>query len=137
MVLRTIIRRGDVALSELDERRIERRLRALERRLINRPEPEAVLALKAESAQRRVRADLRVQLGPLGMHLISHQDAETVDRAVRLAVEDVERQLERRRAQQAGESTFGVPSRRLPAERRPNPPPPRTASGPEQPDGGP
>jgi hypothetical protein len=45
--------------------------------------------------------------------------AETADRAVHLAVRDVERQLERRHATQRGEPTYGVPSRRLPAELRP------------------
>jgi hypothetical protein len=69
--------------------------------------------------QRQVEVDLRVQLGTLGSHLISHQGAETVDRAVRLAVEDVERQLERQHAVQRGEPSFGVPSRRLPSTLRP------------------
>jgi hypothetical protein len=69
--------------------------------------------------------DLRVQLGPLGAHLVSHQRAGTTAHAVRLAVEDVERQLERRHADQRGEASFGVPSRREPAALRPNAPPPR------------
>jgi hypothetical protein len=37
-------------------------------------------------------------------------------------VKDIERQLERRHAQQRGEHSFGVPSRRLPRELRPHPP---------------
>lgn len=60
-----------------------------------------------------------MKLSPLGSHLISHQGAETVDRAVRIAVEDVERQLEREHAMQRGEPSFGVPSRRLPSNLRP------------------
>ena len=72
--------------------------------------------------QRRVTADLRVQLGPLAAHLISHQAAESADLAARLAVEDVERQLERRLAKQRGQPTYSVPSRRLPEALRPHPP---------------
>jgi hypothetical protein len=41
--------------------------------------------------QRRVAADLRIELGPLGHILVSHQAAETPDQATRLTVEDVER----------------------------------------------
>jgi hypothetical protein len=67
-----------------------------------------------------VAVDLRLELGPLGSHLISHQAAETADRAVRLAVEDVERQLERQLAVQRGEPSFGVPSRREPTSLRPS-----------------
>jgi hypothetical protein len=37
-------------------------------------------------------------------------------------VADVERQLERRLATQRGEPTYGVPSRREPAQLRPHPP---------------
>jgi hypothetical protein len=39
---------------------------------------------------------------------------------VRLAMADVERQLERQHAVQSGEPSFGVPSRRLPTELRPS-----------------
>jgi hypothetical protein len=39
---------------------------------------------------------------------------------VHLAIEDLERQLERRLAGQRGEPTYGVPSRRLPKQLRPS-----------------
>jgi ribosome-associated translation inhibitor RaiA len=122
MTLETKLQLEGVALTEAEERRIIKRLQALERRLINRPEPLATLILRQHGAQRQVEANLRVRLGPLGPHLMSHQAAETADRAVRLAVEQVERQLERRQATQRGEPAYGVPSRRLPAALRPNPP---------------
>jgi ribosome-associated translation inhibitor RaiA len=109
-------------LSEAEVARIRNQLRGLERRLEHFPEPTAMLVVEEHEAQRRVTVELRVQLGPLAGHLISHQTAETPDRAVRLAVDDVERQLERRLATQRGQPTFGVPSRRLPEELRPRPP---------------
>lgn len=88
----------------------------------DRPEPKAVLVLTKHSAQRRVEADLRVQVGPLGSHLVSHQAAQTPDQAVHLAVTDIERQLDRQLATMRGDPSFGVPSRRLPKHLRPNPP---------------
>jgi ribosome-associated translation inhibitor RaiA len=119
MTLETIIRASGLSLSSSDERRVQHRLEALERRLIHHPEPTASLMLTRHRDQRQIEVDLRVELGPLGSHLISHQGAETVDRAVRLAIEDVERQLERQHAAQRGEPSFGVPSRRLPPSLRP------------------
>jgi hypothetical protein len=122
MTLKTQLTVDGVALSETDRRRLERRLRALERRLVHHPDPAAALVLRPYPGGREVEADLRVQLGPLGRHLVSRRAAETAAHAVRLAAEDVERQLERQHAAQRGEPTFGVPSRRLPARLRPHPP---------------
>jgi hypothetical protein len=97
-------------------------LRGLERRLVHRSEPIAELVLKQHLGPRQVEANLQVLLGSLGPQLIGHQLAKTAGHAVRLAVEDVERQLERRQATQRGELTFAVPSRRLPRQTRPHPP---------------
>ena len=108
-------------LTAIDERRIRAHFESLERRLTDRPEPAAVLVLQQYPDQRRVAADLRIELGPLGPTLVSHQAAETPDRAARLAVEDAERQLERRTSEQRGEAAFGVPSRREPRRLRPHP----------------
>lgn len=119
MALNTTLTLKNLVLDKTEERRIRRHLEQLERRLVHHPDPEATLVLESFPARRQVEVDLRVQLGPLGSHLISHQVAETPDHAVRLAVEDVERQLERRLAQQRGEPTYGVPSRRLPETLRP------------------
>lgn len=110
------------ALDGAEERRIRRQLAGLEKRLAHRPEPRAALVLEHHAGRREVEADLRVKLGPLGSHLISRRAAGTADQAARLAVEDVERQLERQDAAQRGEHTYGVPSRRLPKQLRPNPP---------------
>ncbi|SRR5579884_1650061 len=133
MALTTLMLDGLPQLSELERRRIERRLKALERRLVNHSEPLITLILRAYPARRELEADLRVQLGPLGRHLVSHQTAETADHAVRLAAADIQRQLERHHARQRGEPTFGVPSRRLPVQLRPHPP--GTAAAAEAPSG--
>ena len=119
MALETTMKTVGLALSEAERRRVEHQLGALERRLINHPDPKAGLVLTKHSSQRQIEAELSVQVGPLGHHLISHQGADTVEHAVRLAVKDVERQLERRLAAQRGDPTFGVPSRRLPRTLRP------------------
>lgn len=124
MTLTTSLATHDVVLSPTEQKRIRRYLGALERRLEHHPEPSATLMLKGHAAARRVTVDLRVQLGPLGEHLVSHQAAESATQAVRLAVEDIERQLDRRHASERGEPTYGVPSRRLPETLRPHPPGP-------------
>ncbi len=120
MPLETILRTQGFILTPAEEAKIRRHLRRLERRLVKRPAPTAALVLKGHTQRREIEADLRVQVGPLARHLLSHQLAETPDRAVRLVVEDVERQLERVAAAQRGEPAFGVPSRRLPARARPS-----------------
>jgi ribosome-associated translation inhibitor RaiA len=84
-----------VTLSARQERRIERHLHHLERRLEHQPEPVVTMILSRQGPERYVIADLRVQLGHLGEHLVSHERGETADGAARLAVEDVERQIER------------------------------------------
>jgi ribosome-associated translation inhibitor RaiA len=119
MALTTVFTLRDVSLNDAEKQRIERQLKRLERRLGHYPEPVAEVTLIEHVAARRFEVDLRVQLGPLGSHLISHQSAETVDRAVHLAVEDVERELERQIAKQRGEHSFGTPSRRRPTWQQP------------------
>jgi ribosome-associated translation inhibitor RaiA len=120
VVLERTVKTVGVSLTGAQSRRIEHQLDALERRLVNHPDPKAFVVVSHHGTQPEIGLDLRVQVGPLGQHLISHQRAETVDRAIRLAVTDVERQLERRHAQQSGEPTYGVPSRRLSAALRPS-----------------
>jgi aminoglycoside phosphotransferase family enzyme len=97
-----------------DKAHIARHLAGLERRLVHFSEPLAELVVQPHPAPRQVEAALRVQLGSLGPHVVSHQQGETLDRAVRLAVADVERELERHLGKPRGEDTFGVPSRRRP-----------------------
>ena len=129
MVVRTILEAGDTVFTDTERKHIEGQLDALARRLGRHRNPTVTLVLTPHTGFREIDANLRVQLSPLGRHLVAHQHAEMPDHAVRLAVEDVERQLERVHAKQRGEPTFGVPSRRLPAQLRPNPPP-RAGAGP-------
>lgn len=127
MTLSTTVKAGHLNLSPSQEQRIQRRLATLGRRLSHFPEPELQVTLTPQTLQRQVKADLRVQLGPLGPHLVSHQAAETADLAVRQGVDDLKRQLERKQATQRGEAAYGVPSRRFegrrPVPARPAPPP--------------
>jgi ribosome-associated translation inhibitor RaiA len=116
------IHRGSLDLSTNREERVMRHLQSLERRLGRFPDPVATLRFTDHPARREVEVDLRLELVPKGTHILSHQTAETADHAVRLAVEDVERQLEKQLASMRGEESWGVPSRREPESDRPNPP---------------
>lgn len=122
MTLRYIVHQNGRKMSEAEKERFLRHFDGLEARLRHFPEPIVEASVTDHPAQRRVELDLRVSLGPLGRHLVSHQAAETLDKAARLAVSDVERQLERQGAKQRGEPTFGQPSRREPRSLRPHPP---------------
>lgn len=122
MALAITLETRDCPLGPDEERHIRHQLERLGERLAHFPEPIATVVLKRHELQRQVEVALRIELGPLGGHLISHQAAETAPHAVRLAVEDGERQLERRLSKQRGEHTYGVPSRREPKADRPHPP---------------
>lgn len=103
-----------ISLTPKEERRIHHHLEQMERRLTRYPEPITTLMITAREADHRVTAELRVQLGHLGGHLLSHEEGDTADSAVRRAVEDIQRQIERLHATHSGEATYGVPSRREP-----------------------
>jgi len=111
----------NMVLSIVGERRIEHQLQRLEQRLTHYPEPTATVVLTSHAAQRLTQVDLRVQLGPAGPHLISHQAAETADHAIALAIDDVLRQQERHRSALLHEPSYGVPSRREAREHRHQP----------------
>ena len=120
---------GTITLGADHEDKIMRKVRTLDQRLSTFPNPLATIRLREQQDQRHVDVDLRVELVPHGPHLISHQSAATPDHAVRLAVEDIERQLERRIDQLRGDAAFGVPSRREPRHTRPHPPHPEAQPG--------
>ena len=124
MALTIQIDRGNTGLSPRERRRIRYRLAHLGRRMTMHPHPVAALALTVHPTEREAEVDLRVSLGPHAGHLVSHQRAGELDHAVRLAVDDVERQLERRHAHMRREHTYGVPSRRFPPRVGPDVPPP-------------
>ena len=102
--------------------RINHQLNELAVRLETRANPVATIELIAFPERRTVEVDCRVHLEPLGAHLVSHREADTVEHAVRLALEDIDRELETKLASQRGDATFGVPSRRLPSALRPGKP---------------
>lgn len=122
MTMSIILHHHNFELSPAAETRIRHQLETLGQRVSSFPDPVADLRLEQHDTQRRVTADLTLQLGPNAQHLVSHQAAETVDRAAMLAVDDVERQLERQLASMRNEHTYGVPSRREPEALRPHPP---------------
>jgi ribosome-associated translation inhibitor RaiA len=121
MALKRTIETRRCSLSAIEQDRIDSQFERLERRLEHYAEPAATLVLEAYEPQRRVTADLHLVFGHRAAGLVSHQSAGTADQAVRLAVEDIERQFERRLAKQRGQPAFGVPSRREPEALRPHP----------------
>ena len=106
MTLTITLERHGVPLSTAQEQRVHRHLATLGRRLVHRPEPVAVLSFSGPTGRREIEASLRVRLGPLGPTLTSSQTAQTPDRAAHLAIQAVERQLERLVAGQRGEPSY-------------------------------
>src|SRR5262245_14344289 len=113
MVLNSRVTTRGFVLSERERRAVARHFASLADRLVHKPEPRVVLVLEKQTARRRATADLRLQLGPLGAHLVSHTDGPTPVAALKRALDGVGRQLERLVARQRGEPAFGVASRRL------------------------
>lgn len=118
MALNTEYRVRGFKLTRLEEERIDRQVKSLEKRVANFPDPRLELVFDEQANPRVVRVDLRLALGPLGGHLVSHQEGPSADVAGKAAIGDVKRQLERRLANQRGEPSFGVPSRRFGADQR-------------------
>jgi hypothetical protein len=77
------------------------------------------LTVRDRATERRHTVDLRVNLGVDGDVLVSHQSGDSAEHATRLAVEDVQRQLERYVSGLRGEAAYGTPSRREPRDLRP------------------
>ena len=106
-------------LSPESAKRIQRHIAGLERRLVNFHNPLITITIRDRPTERRHTADVRVQLGVDGVDLVSHNSGETAEQAARLAIEDVQRQLERHVATLRGEPAYGTPSRREPRTLRP------------------
>ena len=106
-------------LSQDSEKRIQRHVAGLERRLVNFPTALISLTVRDRATERRHTVDLRVNLGVDGDVLVSHQSGDSAEHATRLAVEDVQRQLERYVSGLRGEAAYGTPSRREPRDLRP------------------
>ena len=106
-------------LSPDSEKRIQRHIAGLERRLVKFQNPQITITIRDRPTERRHTADVRVQLGVDGVELVSHHGGEAAEHAARLAIEDIERQLERYVATLRGEPAYGTPSRREPRDLRP------------------
>ena len=101
------------------EHRIQRHIAGLERRLVKFQNPQGKLTVRDRPTERRHTADLVLELGVDGVELVSHHSGESAEHAARLAIEDIERQLERYMSTLRGEPAFGTPSRREPKDLRP------------------
>jgi ribosome-associated translation inhibitor RaiA len=106
-------------LSPETTKRIQHHLDSLDRRLGKFTNATTTVSVRERATERRYTADIRLAPGVDSVELVSHQSAETPEAASRLAVEDIERQLERFVATLRGESTYGTPSRREPKDLRP------------------
>ena len=100
------------------ERNIRRDLARLEPRLVNLPAPVMIAKLSELKVAGQYEANLRLDLGARMGELFAEHQGDPVS-AMRAAVEEIARQLERRLANQRGEPAYGVPSRRLPRAPRP------------------
>lgn len=114
----TIVNRaGD--LTDVEQKRIERSLESISRRLENFTNPSIDLTLAKSKQAGSVDAALRVVLGVRDTTLRSTETSKTADHAVKLACDDVKKQLEKAVSELRGEDTFGTPSRRNPEYLRP------------------
>jgi ribosome-associated translation inhibitor RaiA len=107
-------------LSPDSEKRIARHLERLERRLVNFNNAEVDVTVRDRATERRYTADIHLRPGVDSTDLICHEQGDTPEQAVRLAAEDIERQLERYISTLRGEPAYGTPSRREPRELRPD-----------------
>jgi len=122
MALEVQLHKRGITFDDLEEKRINRQIDGLAKRLAKFSDPRLELAIEEHQSPPRVSVDLRVALGTLGGHLVSHEEGATPDAAVKAAADDIKRQLEKRLSQMRGEPSYGVPSRKFPDEMRPNPP---------------
>ncbi len=114
----TIVNRSE-ELTEVEQKRIDRSLESIGKRLASFSNPSIDLTLATSKQPDSVDATLRVVLGVRDMVLRSTETSRTPDHAVKLACDDVKKQLEKAVAELRGADTFGTPSRRNPEHLRP------------------
>jgi ribosome-associated translation inhibitor RaiA len=114
----TIVNRSR-ALTEVEQKRIGHSLDSIARRLSNFTNPTIDLTLATSERPGSIDATVRVMLGVRGTTLRSTETASTADHAVKLACDDIKKQLEKTVAELRGADTYGVPSRRDPEHLRP------------------
>ncbi len=114
----TIVNRSG-ELSDVEQKRIDRTLESVAKRLDKFANPEIDLTLEKSTLAGSVDATLRVVLGVRDTTLRSTETSRTADNAVKLAADDVKKQLERVVADLRGADSYGTPSRRNPEHLRP------------------
>ena len=114
----TIVNRAG-ALSDVEQKRIDRSLEGIAKRLASFTNPSIDVTISPSKQPASVDASLRVVLGVRDTVLRSTETSRTADHAVKLACDDIKRQLEKTMADLRGADTFGTPSRRNPEHLRP------------------
>lgn len=114
----TIVNRAG-ELTEVEQKRIDRSLDGIGKRLANFANPSIDLTLVSAKQAGSVDASLRVVLGVRDTTLRSTETSRTADHAVKLACDDIKKQLEKTVAELRGADTYGTPSRRNPDHLRP------------------
>ena len=114
----TIVNRAG-ELTEVEQKRIDRSLEGIGKRLANFTNPSIDLTLASSQQPGSIDANLRVVLGVRDTTLRSSETSRTADHAVKLACDDIKRQLEKTVSELRGADTYGTPSRRNPENLRP------------------
>lgn len=114
----TIINRAD-ELNDVERKRVDRSLESLAKRLDNFSNPQIDLTIERAKQSGSVDATIKVVLGVRDTILRSTETARTADHAVKLACDDIKKQLERTVSDLRGMDTYGTPSRRNPEHLRP------------------
>ena len=114
----TIVNRSG-ELTEVQQKRIDRSLESIGKRLSNFTNPTVELTLATSQQPGSVDANVRVVLGVRDTTLRSTETSRTADHAVKLACDDIKKQLEKTVAELRGADTYGIPSRRNPEHLRP------------------
>ncbi|MEZ4505143.1 MAG: HPF/RaiA family ribosome-associated protein [Thermomicrobiales bacterium] len=114
----TIVNRAG-ALSDVEQKRIDRSLEGIAKRLASFTNPSIDVTISSSKQPASVDASMRVVLGVRDTVLRSSETSRTADHAVKLACDDIKRQLEKTMADLRGADTYGIPSRRNPEHLRP------------------
>ncbi len=114
----TIVNRSG-ELTDVEQKRIDRSLETIGKRLANFNNPSVDLTLGKATQAGSIDATVRVVLGVRDITLRSTETSRTADHAVKLACDDIKKQLEKAVAELRGADTYGTPSRRNPDYLRP------------------
>ena len=108
-----------MTLTDVEQKRIDHSLESIGKRLAKFSNPSIDLTLAKAKQAGSVEATVRVELGVRDTILRSTETSRTADHAVKLACDDIKKQLEKTVAELRGADTYGIPSRRNPEHLRP------------------